>query len=138
MNYPSPFQFDASQMDPELLMEMSQLLGGLSPQQLSRMQALMHNMVAGFDVRKDMEEFEKNLPPEFRQKLMTLISRQGAVAPVQVQPSVEELMEESVQDPVKKVDMDLLQARRTILRAVSKGQMPPEEAEKLLFASGEN
>ena len=121
----SPFQFDPSKMDPKLLMEMSQVIRELSPNQLSRMQTLMHNMMAGFDVRKEMEEFEKDLPPGFREKLSSIMARQTPVES-QVVNSVEE-----ADDPSP--EMNMKKARLTILQAVAEGRMPPEEAEKLLF-----
>ena len=60
--------FDPSKMDPKHLMEMSRLIQQLPPDQLNRMQTLMHNMMAGYDVRAEMEIFEKSLPPGFREK----------------------------------------------------------------------
>jgi len=122
----NPFQFDPSKMDPKILMELSQLVRQLPPDQLQRMQSLMHNMMAGFDVRKDMEEFEKTLPPGFREKLMAVMGQQGAMAAAtQVAPS-EELPSE---------EMNVREARLTVLRAVAAGQVSPDEAERLLFHS---
>src|SRR4051812_8449490 len=69
-------QFDPSKMDPKLMMELSQLIQKLPPHQLNQMQSIMHNMMAGFDVTKEMEEFEKSLPPEFREKIASLMSGQ--------------------------------------------------------------
>ncbi len=46
-----PSQFDPGKMDPKLLLEISQLVRELPPDKLTRMQSLMHNMMAGFDVR---------------------------------------------------------------------------------------
>jgi hypothetical protein len=45
----------------------------LSPDQMMKMQSLMHNAMAGFDVSKDMAEFERSLPPEFREKMARLL-----------------------------------------------------------------
>ena len=56
--------FDPSKMDPKVLMQLSELMRQLPPAQIQKMQTLMHNMMAGFDVKKDMEEFEKTLPPK--------------------------------------------------------------------------
>src|ERR1700756_2436014 len=68
--------FDPSKMDPKVMMELSQLIQQLPPEKLGKMQTLMHNMMAGFDVRKEMEEFERGLAPDFREKLMALIGGQ--------------------------------------------------------------
>jgi hypothetical protein len=106
--------FDPSQMDPKALMEMSRLIQELPPDKLNRMQTIMHNMVAGYDVRKEMEEFEKSLPPGFREKLMSVM---GTAQVTQV----------------TKMPEDVHEARLTILRAVSERQVTPEQALQLLF-----
>jgi len=128
----SPFGFtglDPSKMDPKVLMQLSQLIQQLPPDQLGRMQTLMHNMMAGFDVRKEMEEFERNLPPQFRDQLLTLMSTNGNTAPASVstEPSSASATEANMPE------MNMKDARMTILRAVADGQMTPDEAEKLLF-----
>jgi hypothetical protein len=124
--------FDPSKMDPKLLMELSQLVRQLPPEQLSRMQSLMHNMMAGFDVRREMEEFEHSLPPGFREKLVTLMMSQGGpgafgglgatASPVESAPA--------------STEMNLREARITLLRAVAEGRMSPEDAETALFPDG--
>jgi hypothetical protein len=126
-------QFDPSKMDPKALMEISQLIQQLPPEKLSRLQTLMHNMMAGFDVRKEMEEFERGLPPGFREKLMGLMAQQAGTSYAPSAPSAPsadiEISSES------HADMDLHQARLTILKAVADHKMTPEEAERLLFPS---
>jgi hypothetical protein len=130
MNQFSPFgfsNFDPSKMDPKLLMQLSQLIQQLPPEQLQRMQTLMHNAMAGFDVRKDMEEFEKNLPPEFREKLISVI---GTSSNQTASSSVVTSADNAYRDSN---NMNLYEARLTILRAVKEGKISPEQAEKLLF-----
>jgi hypothetical protein len=120
--------FDPSKMDPKLLMELSQLVQKLPPDQLSKMQVLMHNAMAGLDVRRDMEEFERNLPPGFREKLMAVMAQSNfspSSAPIET--------ESRTLSEVSPEEMNLKDARLTILKAVAEGTMPPEEAEKLLF-----
>lgn len=127
-------------MDPKLLMELTELIQRLPPAQLQRMQTLMHNMMAGFDVRKDLEEFEKSLPPGFREKLLSIWARQaatetqaGAGAASTPPPSAAIQSEERTETTA--AQMGLRDARLTILRAVADGQMSPEEAEHLLFGA---
>ncbi len=115
--------FDPSKMDPKLIMELTQLVQQLPPEQLSRMQTLMHNAMAGFDTRVEMEEFEKSLPPGFREKIVALLSGQGA-------QSVASAAKVTGVTP----QLDVREARITILTAVADGQMSPEEAEKILFS----
>jgi hypothetical protein len=121
--------FDPSKMDPKVLMEMSQLVQQLPPNQIQRMQTLMHNMMAGFDVRRDMEEFEKSLPPGFREKLTNLMLRSG-VNPPAAEAAPKEMPQEIPQEIPKEINVR--EARLTILKAVAEGSMTPEEAEKLL------
>jgi hypothetical protein len=149
MNAFSPFGipgFDPSKMDPKILMELSQLIQRLPAEQLSRMQTLMHNTMAGYDTKKEMEEFERDLPPDFREKIMKILgaSPAGAAAPpaskiqglreeiIDVSPSPEEISSSSSESTG---EMDLYQARMTLLRAVANGSIQPEEAEKLLFST---
>lgn len=144
MNPFSPFgmpAFDPSKMDPKLLMQLSQIVQQLPPDQLSRMQTLMHNAMAGFDIRKDMEEFERTLPPGFREKIMALMVSQGGQANGNASQESHEaptlgsgVGTDAVQLDSASVDLSVRQARLTVLEAVACGQMTPEEAEKLLFA----
>jgi len=139
MNFPN---FDPSKMDPKLLMEMSQLIQQLSPDQMSHLQTLMHNMMAGYDVKQELAAFEQTLPPDFRSKMMSLMMRQGgsnfssaaqstqnsAPMDITVDATSKTMDMESTTD-----DMNLKEARLTILRAVAQGSLSPGDAEKLLF-----
>lgn len=118
-----PSRFDPGKMDPKLLMELSNIMRGLPPAQLSRMQTLMHNMMAGFDVRAELEEFEKSLPPGFRERLFSVFMQAGAEP---AQPSASERISE-------RNEMSVREARLTLLRAVARGELAPEEAVGLLF-----
>jgi hypothetical protein len=124
-------------MDPKLLMELSQLVQQLPPHQLQKMQTLMHNMMAGYDVKKEMEEFEKSLPPGFREKLASLMVGQSAGGfPFQNQEAPSAPSEPALQSTsAAHSEMNIHDARLTILKAVAEGQMSPEEAEKLLFSN---
>jgi hypothetical protein len=113
--------FDPSKMDPKTLMEMSKLIRELPPEHLNRLQSIMHNMSAGYDVKNDLEALEKELPPGFREKVKSgmLKTQTGTTAPTDESPVD---LPGSVRD-----------ARLTVLRAVSEGRMQPDEAEKILF-----
>jgi hypothetical protein len=135
----SPFGlpgFDPSNMDPKVLMQLSQLIQQLPPEQLNQMQSLMHNAMAGHDVRFQMEEFERNLPPGFRDKLTSLVAGQvGMGATAGAPPSVATIQPMAAETSATSANMDLHAARITILRAVGDGRMTPEDAEKLLFTA---
>ena len=127
-----PSQFDPSKMDPKLLMELSQLIQTLPPSTLNQMQGLMHNAMAGLDVRKEVEEFEKTLPQDFREKMLSLMSRQMAASPNKA-PSASPVHSLS---SVTAAEMDMKQARLTVLQAVANGSVSAEEALQALFPSG--
>jgi hypothetical protein len=147
-------QFDPNKMDPKLLMELSQIVQSLPPDQLNRMQGLMHNAMAGFDVRAEMAEFERNLPAGFREKITRLVAsnpsafgavgmpggfgaatgespQQAPIRPMSQTISASAPPAEEVSVP----DMGVHDARMTVLRGVAAGQVSPEEAEKLLFGA---
>ncbi|OFZ19820.1 MAG: hypothetical protein A2X94_17260 [Bdellovibrionales bacterium GWB1_55_8] len=134
----SPFglpPFDPSKMDPKVLMKLSQLVSQLPPSQVTRLQSLMHNMMAGFDVTKDLAEFEKELPPGFRENLLSILSEQAQAEQEQLhtQRPIQPLAAQ--QGEFLSDELDVREARMTILRAVAEGQLSPDEAEKLLFPS---
>lgn len=136
-------QFDPSKMDPKVLMALSQLIQQLPAEQLNRMQSLMHNAMAGMDVRNEMAEFERNLPPGFREKLTSLIaSNPAAFAQAGGMPGMPGMGMPSAQAPIESEEpavtasgMGMHDARMTVLRGVAAGQVSPEEAEKLLFGT---
>ena len=112
---------DPSKLKPETLMKLTRLVQELPPPMIMKMQSLMHNAMAGLDVRKEMEDFERNLPAGFREKMAALMyEAHGSVVEVE-QPSV----------PVESES----EARITILRAVAGGTITPEEAYEVLFSN---
>ena len=122
--------FDPSKMDPKMMMQLSELMSQLPPAQIQRMQTLMHNMMAGFDVKKDMEEFERTLPPGFKERMMSIMG--SGVASGALPPFSTPQNQSTIEVPAS-AEMDLHNARLTILQAVADGRMPPDQAEKLLF-----
>jgi hypothetical protein len=124
---------DPSKLSPDVLMKMSQLVQELPPGMLSRMQTLMHNAMAGFDVQKDMEAFERELPAGFREKMARLMYEMNGVMPSGADavsgPAKPEVVE--VQREISTAD----DARLTVLRAVASGDLSPEQALSVLFPS---
>jgi hypothetical protein len=128
----NPYQFDPSKMDPKALMEMSRLIQQLPPEQLNRMQSLMHNMMAGFNVQKELEEFEKTLPAGFREKLMSVMAPSPSTGP-SPESSSEPIAVSSESENPAEPPKNVREARLTLLRAVAEHQMTPEQALQLLF-----
>jgi len=117
---------DPSKMDPKALMELSKMIQELPPEKLTQMQSLMHNVMAGHDVKREMEEFERSLPSDFRNRLMTLMVSQAdnlAAEPIT----------HSVPSSDEATALNIHEARITLLRGVAHGEISPEEAERLLF-----
>ena len=125
---------DPSKMDPKMMGELSQLIRELSPAQLSRMQTLMHNAMAGFDITREMAEFESSLPAGFREKIAAIMMKNGGAAAF-AQPAEQAAPVLSSSAEASSVEMDVRQARLTVLRGVASGTLTPEEAERLLFPS---
>ena len=126
-------------MDPATLMKLSQIVQQLPPEKLSKMQTLMHNMMAGFDVRKEMEEFEKTLPPGFRENLMSAFMGSGGFGLAPQNPDEIEVQAEPLSRPSPQgtssagTPDETREARLIVLRGVAEGKISPEEAEQILF-----
>ncbi len=128
---------DPSKLSPDVLMKMSQLVQELPPGMLSRMQTLMHNAMAGYDVQKDMEAFERELPAGFREKMARLMYEMNGVMPSGSAPSGA-TGSSSAKPEVVEVQREIStpdDARLTVLRAVASGDLSPEQALSVLFPS---
>ncbi len=139
--------FDPSKMDPKMLMELSRVVQQLPPEQLNRMQSLMHNMMAGFDVSREMEEFEKTLPPGFKEKITALVGAMGGPSvfgipggPAGPAPKAPfglnaEPAGSTSAPAATELPGSVKEARLTVLRAVAEGSMAPDQALEILFPS---
>ncbi len=116
--------FDPSKMDPKLVAELSQLVQQLPHDQIMRMQTLMHNMMAGMDVAREMQEFEQNLPGDFRAKMARIMMTNPIPMPTTTPAAAAAAI-----TPTNDVDS----ARLTVLQAVSNGTITPEHALGILF-----
>lgn len=139
--FANPFGFDPSKLDPKTLMEVSNLVRELPPEKLNKMQTLMHNMMAGYNVQQEMMEFEQSLPAGFRERLTAIMLRgmntAGAAAPEAATSPAAAVEEAQVVNAAEStVDMSVRDARLTVLRAVADGSMDPEEALTALWPQG--
>ena len=120
--FPGMNGIDPSKLSPQVIQEISELMRTLTPEQMMKMQSLMHNSMAGFNVSNEMMEFEKNLPSGFREKMARIMyMTNGIEVPNQAPatPAVEPKTER--------------EARMIILKSVAGGFMQPEEALSVLF-----
>jgi len=115
---------DPSKLDPKLIQEISELMRQLPPEQLMKMQSIMHNSMAGFDVTREAAEFEATLPPGFREKMAKIMYQASGALPVEKSDT---LPSGPVETP--------REARLVILRAVASGSLSPEQALDALFPS---
>ncbi len=129
-----PGGFDPSSMgnfDPQMMMQMSQALQRLPKGQLQRLQSLMQKAMGGKDVSAEAAEFEKGLPPDFQNMMMSFAGQMAATgspdAASQVMPALE-----APSAPEMSVD----QAKDVIARAVSEGKLSKDQADQLLSVSG--
>jgi hypothetical protein len=112
--------FDPSKLDPATLLKLQVLMQKLGPERLARIQTIMHNLNAGHAVQSELEAFERDLPPGFRDELLEIMKTAGPAAPAGATKA--DVLPGSVRE-----------ARLTILRAVAEGSMSPEEADAVLF-----
>jgi hypothetical protein len=119
--FPGLGQLDPSKLSPQTIAEVSALMQTLSHEQMMKMQSLMHNSMAGFDVSKEMQAFEQSLPSSFKEKMARIMYLANGIevpplAPIEVRAPTNER-----------------EARLTILRSVAGGLMSPEDALSVLF-----
>lgn len=117
-----PRMMDPSKLSPDMLMKLSRLVQELPPALLIRMQTIMHNSMAGFDVSSEMAAFEAELPAGFREKMARLMYEMHGAVPAGSSPEVV--------DPVVSSPRE---AQLTVLRAVASGDLSPEQALDVLF-----
>jgi hypothetical protein len=125
---------DPSKLTPQAMAELSDLMRTLTPAQMSKMQTIMHNAMAGFDVTQDVADFEASLPSTFRERMARIMylangvdlpPKEGVSATATAVPHAEA----QVVPPLNNEQ----EARLVILRSVSQGLMAPEDALKVLF-----
>ncbi len=140
---------DPTKLNPKAIAELSELMRSLTPEQMMKMQSIMHNTMAGFNVTHEMAEFEKTLPSHFREKIARIMYIANGIA-VPDQPtssaapsslSNAQVAESASYPPVTEAinnkatagPTNETEARLVILRSLAQGLLQPEEALKVLF-----
>lgn len=116
---------DPSKLSPQAIAEISDLMRTLTPEQMMKMQTLMHNSMAGFNVSQEMAAFEQSLPAGFREKMARIMYMMNGI---EVPTQKSETSAAPIEAPKNEND-----ARLIILQSVAGGLMSPEEALKVLF-----
>ena len=130
--FPGMNGLDPSKMTPEVIAEITEAMRMLSPDQMMKLQSLMHNEMAGFDVMKDMAALEQTLPQGFRERMARVMYMANGIAVPRAASAAD--LATSAPEP-SKLPENPDEARLVILRSVSSGLMSPEEALKVLFPS---
>jgi hypothetical protein len=102
-------------MTPEMMTQVASMLQRLPKGQLQKLQSIMQRAMAGKDVTREAEEFQRILPPEFQQMLMGM----GGAMPTAPSGVLPQTMSEE-------------EARRIVADAASAGKISSTEAETLL------
>jgi hypothetical protein len=125
--FPGMNGIDPSKLSPEVISEITSLMQTLSPDQIMKMQTLMHNAMAGMNVTSEMAEFERGLPPTFRERMARIQYMANGVA---LPPKPGDALVDStpLADPQNENE-----ARLVILNSVAQGLLKPEDALKVLF-----
>lgn len=108
--------FDPSKMDPEMMQQMTKALQRLPRPQLMRLQSIMQRAMAGQDVSREAADFERILPPEFRQMAMQMMMAQGMASA----------------GAGDEKPMDETDAKVIVAKAVAEGKMTADQAKELL------
>ena len=110
-------------MDPQMMMQVSQMLQRLPKGQIQKLQGLMQRAMSGKDVSRESAEFEKTLPVEFQQML------KGFQMPGM--PAGEGAPEST---PSLENGMTPEEAKAIVAAAAAEGKISEEQAEDLLKA----
>ena len=117
--------FDPSKLSPQAIAEITSLMSSLTPEQMMKMQTIMHNTMAGFNTTQEMADFERSMPPSFREKMARIMyMANGIEVPTQASTAAPTI----TTPPKNETD-----ARLIILQSVAGGLMSPEDALKILF-----
>ena len=125
--------FDPSQMDPQMMMQMSQMLGRLPKGQLQKLQNLMQRAMSGKDVTREAKEFEQSLPVEFQSMLASfqMPGMPGAGTPDSSAPEVlPALPGQSAAGGMTEEE-----ARKIVEAAAQEGKISTDQAQDLLSAN---
>jgi hypothetical protein len=121
--------FDPSKLSPQAIQEMTDLMRTLTPAQMMKLQSIMHNQMAGFNVANDLIEFEKSMPADFRAKMARIMyMANGIEVPGTTSTTTTQVTAATTAEPQNENE-----ARLVILQSVAAGMMSPEEALKILF-----
>jgi|GEM_PF-410895 len=134
-----PGGFDPSQMDPAMLMQMSQMLQRLPKSQMQKLQNVMTRAMAGKDVTREAQDLERSLPPEFLEMMKGFAGpAMAAMGGGEAMPDMSALTgalpveSEAGATEGAPVNMSAEEARAIVEKAVREGTVTAEQAAGLL------
>lgn len=127
----APGGFDPSQMDPQMMMQLSQALQRLPRGQMQRLQGIMQKAMSGQDVTREAGEFEKTLPAEFKSMLAGLQMPGMMGAPGELPAPGDEPMAGGGAETGES-GMTADEARAIVEKAAAEGKISQEQAETVL------
>jgi hypothetical protein len=116
--------FDPNQINPQMMMKLSQALQRLPRGQMQRLQALMQKAMAGKDITREAQELEKTLPSEF-QELMQSANLAGMLGGAAGLPAA----------TPEQTPMNIEEAKDIVAEAVASGKISHEQAAELLSST---
>ncbi|MCM2324810.1 MAG: SEC-C domain-containing protein [Oligoflexia bacterium] len=117
-----------SNLDPQTMAQFAQVMQRLPRGQLQRLQGLMQKAMAGKDVTREAQEFERSLPPDF----MELVKGMNLPGALDGQMGMEAPATEVAETSPAADDLSEDQAKAIVETAVAEGRLSHEEAQKLL------
>lgn len=127
--------FDPSQMDPQMMNQMAQMLQRLPRGQMQRLQSLVQKAMAGKDVTREAAEFERSLPPDFKNMLEGFKGMPGFPGMGVEGVAGGEALAPEVEEPADEMSVD--DARSIVAKALAEGKISKEQADQLLGAAAE-
>jgi hypothetical protein len=125
--------FDPSKLSPQAIQEITDLMRTLTPAQMMKLQGIMHNQMAGFNVTQELMEFEQSMPPDFRAKMARIMyMANGIEVPAAPSTTSASITPTASVEPLSEPKNEN-EARLVILQSVAAGMMTPEDALKVLF-----
>lgn len=124
--------FDPSQLDPQMMAQMTQALQRLPRAQMQKLQGLMQKAMAGKDVTREAAELERMLPPQFKKMLEGFVPPEALSAGA---PTMETNLPSAApasSAPNSDEEMSEEQARAIIEAAAAEGRISEDQAKELL------
>lgn len=120
-------------MDPAMMAQLAQAVQRLPRGQMQKLQSIMQRAMSGKDVTREAQEFEKTLPPNFKD-LMS-----GFQLPPEMMAQMGGASESSLpafgEVPVDAATMSAEDARAIVAKAAAEGKISEEQAQALLEGS---